>query len=164
MALLVCFCCGRQREIKPLKKGIVYSCSNCGAKHIRIIRSRKYSGGVSWADSDGVSADEARHQAYAGLRRYAEHRGYQKANGWCANKFREIFGRWPNGEAMVAAAPASAGLLWWIRQQNTAFKKRMREQELRLACVGGGLPVRDATSIDNTESALMSDDDWDVEL
>jgi predicted RNA-binding Zn-ribbon protein involved in translation (DUF1610 family) len=164
MALLLCFCCGRQREVKPLKKGILYSCSNCGAKKIRIIRSRKHGGGLTWADGDGVSSYEARHKTYAGLRRYAEYRGYKKPRGWCANKFLEIFGRWPNGEAVENAAPASSGLLWWIRQQNAAYRKRKREEEFRLDGMATRPHVRDNNNAVAATSVLMSEEDWSVKL
>lgn len=161
MGLLHCFCCGRQREVKPIRKGAAYTCGNCGAKQVRIVRSKHQARDVSWTEKDGVSEYEAKHQTYAGLRRHAEHRGYKKAKGWCAVKFKEIFGRWPNGEAVESAAPASAGLLWWIRKQNAAYRKRRKAEEFRLANLEYRLPLRAGSDVD---SGLMSADDWAVRL
>ncbi len=163
MALLLCFCCGRQREVKPLKKGIVYSCSNCGAKEVIKVRTRlHFISHWDWSDKDGTDPHEARYNLYRELKRVAEVKGYPR--GWIAHKFKAVIGEWPNGEAMGSSTPASAGLLWWIKQQNAAFKKRMRDQELRLADVGSGLPMRDNTDVGTATSILMSEDDWGVEL
>ena len=163
MGLLVCISCGRQRIVKPIKKSARYFCNSCGAKQIRIIRSQRHAGLISWTDKEGVSEYEAKHQTYAGLRRHAESRGYKNPNGWCAHKFRQIFGRWPNGEASEQSAPAAPSLLWWVRKQNAAYRKQKRaEEQLRLADVGNRLPVRDGSDVNRFASPLMSNDDWSV--
>ena len=161
MGLVICFCCGRQREVKPIKKGARYTCSHCGAKWVKIIRSRAHAGYTSWTDKEGVDVGQARHSTYAGLRGYAERRGYK--NGWISNKFKEIFGCWPNGESCEAAAPAGGGLLHWIRKGNSAYARGKREEELRLANMGGGVSVRGGDGVD-VSSSLMTDDDWGVKL
>lgn len=151
MGLLCCFCCGHQREVTPIKRKTLYFCSNCGAKQIRIIFTRRHANNISWSDRDGIDAKAARHATYGGLRRYAEHRGY-KINGWCANKFKQIFGQWPNGESTEPPQPADTNLLWWIRKQNAEYRKQKRGKELlaRGPSGGGSGPA----------SPLMNEDDW----
>src|SRR5271157_4619670 len=105
MGLIVCFACGRQREVKPIKKGAKYSCSSCGAKQVRIIRSQNHASNISWCDKDGIDADEAKHQAYAGILGHATAREFKNAKGYAAHKFRELFARWPNGEASESPSP-----------------------------------------------------------
>jgi hypothetical protein len=101
-------------------------------------------------NKDGIEADKARHETFAGLKKYAEHRGYKP--GWASMKFKELFGRWPNGESVEAAAPAPHELLVWIRRQNAAYAAKRRKDE------------KPKPMAPEAKSDLMSAEDWDVSL
>lgn len=161
MGLLVCFACGRQREVKPIKKGKTYTCSNCHARQIRIIRSKAHASYISWSDKEGISEYEAKHQIMAYLKHYQERKGYK--NGWSAHKFKALFARWPNGEASELPAPPSSEFNRWIRKQNADYRKRRKAEESRLADAGSWVSgrVHDSASISHS---LMTDDDWGIKL
>jgi hypothetical protein len=144
LGLIICLSCGRQRLVSPIKKKN-YFCSNCEARHPRLVRREIAL--VVWADREGVEPELARHQTFAGLKKYAEYRGYKP--GWASMKFKELFGRWPNGESNEAAAPAAHELLGWIRRQNAAYGRRMRAKE------------KPPAAEPEQGSPLMSAEDWD---
>lgn len=163
MGLIACFACGRQRQVKPIRKHVHYFCPNCGARQLDIGLRR------SGSDREGIDAEKAKHETFAALKRHAEVRGYKQTwpakPDWVAVTFKKIFGRWPNGEAVEPSAPAPAGLLRWVRRENRAFRKRKREEELRLAGVGNRFLQRGTDLADPAAvHPLMSDDDWKVKL
>ena len=98
-------------------------------------------------DRDGIEAEPAQHQTFSGLKGYAARRGYKP--GWASMKFKELFGRWPNGESREPAAPAGHELLGWIRRQNIAYAKSKGPRKIE------PFPARLRRN-----PSLMSEDDW----
>jgi hypothetical protein len=80
-------------------------------------------------DKDGIGRDEATHQVYAGLKWWAEQKGYRRADGWVAFKFKDIFGRWPNGEMVEIPREPMEGVVCYIVRQNARYAAEMRKQE-----------------------------------
>lgn len=104
-----------------------------------------------------MPAEEARVLTYGALISIAAHRGYKK--GWAAMKYKLMYGVWPNFEA--SANNPSGELTWWIRKQGKEYAKAKRESEVMphagpraVSCEAGVL----------AQSALMSEDDWSVDL
>ncbi len=163
MGLIICLACGCQKELTPLKRG-KYRCHNCGALEPRLLRQRKV-WMDEWGDKAGVDIETARHRTYAGLKWYAQNKGYK--SGWASMKFKAIFGRWPNGEAKEEAAAPGEGLMRWIKKQNANYAKERRKNgdvySRVSARVGGGDAV-DAVPVVDTQSVLMSDEDWNTPL
>ena len=114
----------------------------------------------------GVDVELARHRTYAGLKWYAEQKGYKP--GWASMKFKAIFGRWPNGEASEGAAAPSEELMRWVKRGNAAYAKEQRKREKDGLAVGTGNGVQYAAGGEHNSvpahSALMTDEDWDVQL
>jgi hypothetical protein len=59
----------------------------------------------------------------AELKWIADERGYSP--GWCAHKFREKFGHWPNDSSIRCCDPQPAGLKvrQWVRSRAIAYAK-----------------------------------------
>lgn len=66
---------------------------------------------------------EAKAEFMAGLRAYALERGINP--GWCAHKYREKFGVWPNDRRVSAVPPGPIAeeVRNWIRHSNIRFAK-----------------------------------------
>jgi len=62
-------------------------------------------------------------EAYAGLLWYAQSKGYKR--GWAGNKFRDLFGKWPDGLWPQPKEP-EMGLVKWIRSQQIRWANSMR--------------------------------------
>jgi hypothetical protein len=156
MALIICCGCERQRKISPIKRNI-YTCSNCGAKHPRIIRRQKI--WANWEDSPGIVKIEALRRTYAGLRWLAENKKFKPK--YADAKFRSIFGYWPPDEIIdVPPYVLSQNLLWWITRSNQAWKKAKRlEEQTKAPQVILRLPASE-----DTLSPFMTAEDWGVEL
>ena len=148
MRYILCYCCGRQRVVERLKKGVQLVCLNCGAKGPRVVNRRHIKWWMNTDERDGDDADEARHRLMGGLYWIVEQKGYRL--GWAAWRFLRMFGRWPNGEASVGSLAPGNGLMDWIKRDNAAYAKRMREKEKSLTV--------------ERSSNLMSTEDWDVKL
>jgi hypothetical protein len=147
MGLILCIACGHQRGMSPIPRK-EFICGKCGCRHPRLIRREKLPDMIVGGDREGIEPELAQHQAFAGLKRYAEHRGYKP--GWASMKFKELFNRWPNGESREEAAPAGHELLAWIRRQNAAYARRM--------------PRRLSAIVPPAESELMTEEDWNSGL
>lgn len=169
MGLIVCFVCQRQRQVKPIKRNAVYRCGNCGRTDVLLIRRRQKLW-ENWNDRDGLTVEIAPYQVYAELKQYCENKRYK--NGWVGNKFKSIFGRWPNGEASAPGCIPSPAILQWIRAGNKSFAKRKREEEasaraqtptVRLVNMGGRILVGGNNNSGAVVSeSLMTEEDWDV--
>jgi hypothetical protein len=164
VGLIICIACGRQRQVTPLKRGD-YRCTNCGGHAAILVRQQKV--WADWEDKDGVDIETATHRTYGGLIWWADKKGYKKAKGWAAHKFKKIFRRWPNGEANDANGQApSSELSRWIDKQKAAYARERRKREQgnqRLAELGDRISVRSGNGVDDTGS-LMTAEDWKVEL
>ncbi len=161
MGLIICLACGCQKGLTPLKRG-KYRCTNCGAADPRLVRGKAEK---VWMDGEkaGVDIETARHRTYAGLKWYAENRGYKP--GWAAVKFKKIFGQWPNGEAVEEAVVPQQGLYRWIKKQNASYAKERRangDVYHRVPSRAGGHDA--AGGAGGMASMLMNDDDWNTPL
>jgi DNA repair protein RadD len=109
-------------------------CPNCGAT----IQARNE---VEAIDGDlvelGARRTGARHLSiedktvfYGELRGYAAVRGYSNPDGWCAHKYKEKFGVWPNLPSIRTAPPRapSEATRGWIISRNIAFAKGRRSR------------------------------------
>lgn len=148
MGLLLCISCGYQREMSPIPRKS-FRCSKCGCRHPRLIRTEKMPGMIVGGDREGIDPELARHGAMGGLKKIGEYRGYKP--GWASMKFKELYGRWPNGESKEPAAPAPHEILAWVRRQNAAYARRMPKRST-------------ATVLPEEKSPLMTDDDWNTPL
>jgi len=151
MRYVLCYCCGRQRAVERIKKGTRLICRNCGARGPRVINRRHVKWWMDVGERDGDDADEARHRLMGWLRWWAEHKRYKP--GWAAVRFREMFGRRPNGEAKSEPTPPGPGLMDRIKRDNAAYAKQMRAAEKLISM------TRNA---ERAESDLMSAEDWDA--
>ena len=122
--LIICPCCGRRRTLEKRKRGLL-RCTNCGAQAARVIRKIKV--WMETRDFDGVEGEKARHNTFGQLKEYAEMKGYKPK--WADMKFRTLFGRKPNGEAVEAGQPMNSELLRWCWKQASAWAREMRKRE-----------------------------------
>ena len=150
MALIICCCCGRQRNVATVNKGKL-RCSNCGASAARVIRRIRV--WMNTADNDGVSPETARHATYARLKYYAEEKGYKP--GWVGMKFKMLFGCWPNGESVEEAQAPTEHLMKWFWKQASEYSKQMRKREFA---------AQPSSKPPEKESELMRPEDWEVDL
>jgi len=67
-------------------------------------------------------------EAYSGLLWYAQYKGYKR--GWAGNKFRDLFGHWPNGLFPEPQQP-DMRLMKWIRSQNIRWAHSKRNSTNR---------------------------------
>jgi hypothetical protein len=144
--LIICACCGRQRNVEKRKRGI-YKCNNCGAKAARVIMRIK-----AWmdaTDTDGVDPEIARHSTMARLKYYAEMKGYKP--GWAGMKFKKLFGCWPNGESIEEPQAPTTDLMRWFWKQAAEYSREMRKRE---GAKAKPLPPEPM-------SGLMSKEDWE---
>ena len=152
MGLVICQACGRQREFKSVPQR-AFKCFGCGAHDPLIIRnvtSRMRLNGIRDGDSEGIGAEAAAHATYARLKGYQETKGYKAA--WLTMKFKAIFHRPPNGEAVEEAAPMTAELKRWIEGQNKRWARERRKSE------------KPQPKASERHSELMTADDWDTKL
>jgi DNA repair protein RadD len=104
-------------------------CPGCGAP----IQARNE---VEAIDGDlvelGARRTGARHLSiedkaafYGELRGYAAVRGFSNPDGWCAHKYKEKFGVWPNLPSIRTAPPRapSEATRGWIISRNIAWRK-----------------------------------------
>jgi superfamily II DNA or RNA helicase len=105
--LLVCPSCG----FKPEPKCTVVN----RAGELVELTDRKTIGAVSRAK------DKVRF--YQELKGYAGRRNYQHQRGWCANKFKEKWGHWPNGLEHLQAINPSPSTTSWVKSRNIAWAK-----------------------------------------
>jgi hypothetical protein len=104
-------------------------CPSCGAP----IQGRNE---VEAIDGDlvelGARRTGARHLSiedkaafYGELRGYAAVRGFSNPDGWCAHKYKEKFGVWPNLPSIRTAPPRapSEATRGWIISRNIAWRK-----------------------------------------
>jgi DNA repair protein RadD len=104
-------------------------CPSCGAP----IQARNE---VEVIDGDlvelGARRTGARHLSiedkaafYGELRGYAAVRGFSNPDGWCAHKYKEKFGVWPNLPSIRTAPPRapSEATRGWIISRNIAWRK-----------------------------------------
>ena len=124
MPLIICLCCGRRRNVAKRKSGVL-RCSRCGAAAARVIHRVRH--WMALDDYDGLDRDQARHNAYAYLKWWAEQKGYKP--GYASVKFKELFGEWPNGESREDGQPPTPELLRWIRMQANAWKREIKKRE-----------------------------------
>ena len=61
-------------------------------------------------------------QVYGMLKFYAQGHGFKE--GWAANKYRTMFGVWPNKHKHATPIPPSQRLNNWITSQNIRYAKR----------------------------------------
>ena len=149
MPLIICACCGRQRNVEKRKRGKL-KCSNCGAAAARvIIRLRAW---MDITDKDGVEASVAHHATMARLKYYADMKGYKP--GWASMKFKTLFGRWPNGESIEEPQVPTTDLLKWFWKQAAEYSREMRKKEA--ANIKPKEPEK--------QSDLMSWQDYEVKL
>ena len=111
------------------------------ARPVRAVKQHMFNGGQ-------VPAAEARVLTYAGLLSIARERGYKV--GWAGMKYRAIYGKWPEGQP--EPVNPSGELMWWIKKQGKEWAKAKRAEE------GPKKPLK------SNNSALMSQDDWEVDL
>jgi hypothetical protein len=123
MGLVICFSCGRQRNMQPVKRKLI--CSNCGARGPRVLHRFKV--WMDVAEKEGVSKDEARRRVYAGLLWIRDAKGYRAA--YADMKFRTIYGEKPNGERGVEPEAPDGELLKWVDRQNAAWKGERKKAE-----------------------------------
>jgi DNA repair protein RadD len=73
--------------------------------------------------SDRHSQECAKKDLWHGaLVKIAKQKGYAKAHGWAAHKFREKFGHWPTLNYPPEREPI-VEILNWVRSRNVAFAK-----------------------------------------
>jgi hypothetical protein len=147
--LIICACCGRRRKIEKRKRGLL-RCTNCGAKAARVIRKIKV--WMETGDFDGVEGETARHNTFGQLKEYAEMKGYKPK--WADMKFKALFGRKPNGEAVEVGQAPNSELIRWCWKQASAWAKEMRKREA--ANVKPLEPEK--------KSVLMDWQDWETKL
>jgi DNA repair protein RadD len=100
-------------------------CPGCGRERKRQAAIESLPGQM--VEIDGKAANkrfswEQKQQFMAGLRGYAQQRGYQP--GWCAHQYHAKFGVWPNDPRLkVPAGPVTLEVQNWIRSQQIRFAK-----------------------------------------
>lgn len=153
MGLLICPCCGRQKEIKPLKRTAKYFCSNCGTRDLIAYRRVKW-----WMDADekpGLQVEQAQIVTFSGLLWLAVSRGYKP--GWAALKFRSLLGDWPPDFARVGEpTPPSIALVKWSEKEKQRYARMQRKLEAQ-RILSAAPPIE-------AKSELMTEADWRVEL
>src|ERR1700733_8592468 len=97
MGLIICCCCGKQKPVKPIKRGARFRCATCGNGGILVLTRGK------GMEKPGVPLQEAMRQTLAGLLKIAEYRGFKP--GFVFFKFRTLFGVSPQG---IEAQPEPA--------------------------------------------------------
>lgn len=101
-------------------------CPGCGRERKRQAAIEALPGQM--VELDGKAANkrfswEQKQQFMAGLRGYAQQRGYQP--GWCAHQYHAKFGVWPNDPRLkVSAGPVTLEVQNWIRSQQIRFAKQ----------------------------------------
>jgi DNA repair protein RadD len=109
--LLVCPCCGFKPEPK---------CSVVNRNGELIELSSRFA-------AKPVNVDQA--AFYRELKHFAAARGYKR--GWIAHKFREKFGRWPNGLEHLSGVPPTQSTLGWIWSRQIAYAKAAKATSWR---------------------------------
>ena len=155
---VICIGCHHAVEVKPLPKNKRLRCSACGSQVARTVRQIK----ESMLNGGQMPPDEAKALTHAGLISIASHRGYKP--GWAAMKFKLIYGYWPDGKP--DPQNPSGELTWWIKREGRAYAKAMREKDGGEWKSGGrARPSKiNPTGDVKQSSALMSKDDWEVDL
>jgi DNA repair protein RadD len=103
-------------------------CPNCGFVAAPVNKVEHAEGELAELRRDKVSIidpatlAERQRRFYAELAFIARDRGYKR--GWVAHKFKEKFGRWPNGLYNLMPLPPSDGTLRWVKSRNIAWAKR----------------------------------------
>ena len=110
---------------------------------MRVIKKDMLNGGQ-------MPADLAKQMTHAMLLSVAVRRGYKP--GWAGMKYKAIYGAWPPWGEVPEPQNPSGELMWWIRKQGKEYAKAKRAAEAP------------AAPQPKPESALMSEDDWGVEL
>jgi hypothetical protein len=149
--LIVCPACGRRRTLPKRPKGLLV-CSVCGARGARVRYPRQIRWWEPAGEYEGLGREAGRHAAFAGFKWWAEHRGFKP--GYPSQKFRAMFGCWPNGEQTEEGRAPGPDLLRWIRMQANAWKKQKRKEE-------GALAAKLVPKPEQT-SALMTPDDMET--
>jgi hypothetical protein len=86
-------------------------------------RDRSLSVTLSCSISDRHSQECAKKDFWHGaLVKIAKQKGYAKAHGWAAHKFREKFGHWPTLNYPPEREP-TVEIINWVRSRNIAFAK-----------------------------------------
>lgn len=69
-------------------------------------------------------------EVYAGLLWWQDRKGYKF--GWVANKFREIFGKWPAPSSPVSPVPPDTDLREYLGIMNTRYRARKKREERKI--------------------------------
>lgn len=103
-------------------------CPGCGKDRKRLSMVEALPGQMLEVEIGGKKANattswEAKQAFMAGLRTYANDRGYKP--GWAANQYKAKFGVWPNDPRVndVPAGPVTAETASWIRSQQIRYAK-----------------------------------------
>jgi superfamily II DNA or RNA helicase len=119
-----------------LKPAGVHKCPNCGFAPTQQPTVEVVDGELEQVRGKKreLSSDEKR-AIYAGLLWVAREKGY--ADGWCAHKFKERCGVWPNHYKHTSPLPPTPDLLSWLKSRQIAWaavqKKIRKQQEARHA-------------------------------
>ena len=98
-----------------------------------------------------VRASDPR-ETYAGLLWIQEHKGYR--NGWVAQKFRAIFGKWPKPKSKVEPVPPNNDLREYLAIMNSRFRAKKKREEAKV----GELKTKGLLP------SFMTLEDWEVKL
>src|ERR1700686_4074845 len=157
MGLILCVTCGKQKTIKPIKRGAKFKCGNCGCRSPLVLARGR------GTDRDGVSLEEAKRQTFAGLLRYAELKQFKP--GWAARKFKLLWGFYPRG-IIVDPAPMIPALHLWVKKQGRewAKAKRKAQQTLFTGSLTAALqsPPIEVDQDGHIPGTLLTPDDLDV--
>jgi superfamily II DNA or RNA helicase len=119
-----------------LKPAGVHKCPNCGFAPAQQPTVEVVDGELEQVRGKKreLSSDEKR-AIYGGLLWIARDKGY--ADGWCAHKFKERCGVWPNHYKHTPPLPPTPDLLSWLKSRQIAWaavqKKIKKQQEARHA-------------------------------
>jgi superfamily II DNA or RNA helicase len=113
--------CPKCAYLKPPK---VLACPCCGFIPVaqNTVRHREGELVEMTSRTTAVPVDAIRF--YAELKHVARERGYKI--GWPKHKFRERFGRWPDGLDHVEPVPPSRTTLSWIKSRQIAYAKAVK--------------------------------------
>lgn len=151
---VICVGCHHAVNIKvPKNKRL--RCTVCGSTVARTVVRLKH----QMLNGGQMPAEEARKLTLGALISIASHRGYKPV--WAHMKYKTIFGEYPKFDAEMQNP--SGELLWWIKREGRAYAKMMREKDGGEWKKGGRPSKLNPTGVEK-DSALMSKDDWQVDL